>query len=202
MIYLLVCSISAYFLGSINAAVILSKKVYKTDIRKHGSKNAGATNMLRTFGKKSAAAVFVFDFLKGIIAVTVARSFVAFFDAPYECILLAGFFVQLGHIFPIYFKFRGGKGVATAAGAALTVMPVVALILLLLFVLIVLLTKIVSLASALCAVIYPLLAFFLCDNNAEYNFIFAASCAVMIAVKHASNIGRLLDRNESKTFMD
>lgn len=198
MIYIIVFLLVAYFIGSISSAVIISKKIFKTDIRNYGSGNAGATNALRVLGKKAGALVFFFDFSKGLIAVVIARCAVAFFDAPYECVLFAGFFAQLGHIFPIFFKFKGGKGVATAAGAALGIMPVVALTLLALFVFIVLLTKTVSLASGICAVIYPLLAYFIGGNNAGYKFIFAVSCAVMIAVKHAPNIARLLDGTENK----
>lgn len=202
MLYLIAVSIFSYLIGSINASVIISKNYYKTDIREHGSKNAGATNMLRTFGKKAGAIVFFFDFSKGMIAVAVARCLVAFFDAPYECIFFAGFFAQFGHVFPIFFRFKGGKGVATAAGAAFGVMPIVAVILLALFAIIALITKTVSLASGVCAAVYPLLAYFLCGGNAEYNFAFAASCAVMIAVKHAPNIARLLDGNEKKISAD
>lgn len=198
MIYVILVSLFAYLIGSVSSAVIISKKIFKTDIRNHGSGNAGATNALRVFGKKAGALVFFFDFSKGLFAVVIARCLVAFIDAPYECVLFAGFFCQLGHTFPVFFKFKGGKGVATAAGAALGVMPLVALTLLALFAFIVLLTKIVSLASGICAVAYPLLAYFIGGNNAGYKFIFAASCAVMIAVKHAPNIVRLLDGNEKK----
>lgn len=198
MIYVILVSLFAYLIGSVSSAVIISKKLFKTDIRNHGSGNAGATNALRVFGKRAGVLVFLFDFSKGLLAVVGARCLVAFLNAPYECILFAGFFAQLGHTFPIFFKFRGGKGVATAAGAALGVMPVVALILLVLFAIIALLTKIVSLASGICAVTYPLLAYFIGGNNEGYKFVFAASCAVMIAVKHAPNIARLLDGKEKK----
>ncbi len=202
MIFVLIVSLFAYLLGSVNTAIIVSGTVYKTDIRECGSGNAGATNMLRTFGKKAGAIVFFFDFSKGILAVAAARILVAFFNAPYECILFAGFFAQLGHTFPVFHGFRGGKGVATAAGAAFGVMPLVAVILLAVFALIVIITKTVSLASGICAAVYPLLAYFLCGNSGECNFVFAASCAVMIAVKHVPNIIRLLDGEEKKISAD
>lgn len=198
MQYIILISLFSYLLGSVSTAVIVSKALYKTDIRSHGSKNAGATNVLRTFGKKAGAVVFISDFSKGLLAVAAARCLVAFLNAPYESILFAGFFAQLGHIFPIFFKFKGGKGVATAAGAALGVMPLVAVILLVVFSILVLLSKIVSLASGVCAVAYPILAYFFGGNNFEYKFIFAVSCAVMIIVKHAPNIARLLDGEEKK----
>lgn len=202
MRYLILASVYSYLIGSINTAVILSEKIYKTDIRTHGSKNAGATNVMRIHGKKAGAIVFAADFSKGLIAVTVARCLVSFFNAPYETIFFAGFFAQLGHIFPLYFGFRGGKGVATAAGTALGVMPLVSLILLSVFSLLFLLTKTVSLASGVCAVLYPILAYFLGGNYFENKFVFAVSCAVMILVKHAPNIARLLDGEEKKISSD
>ncbi len=202
MQFIILSSVISYLIGSISTAVIISKMFYKTDIRNHGSKNAGATNTLRTFGKKAGAVVFISDFSKGLLAVVIARCFVAFFNAPYETLLFAGFFAQLGHIFPLFFRFKGGKGVATAAGAALGVMPFAALILLAVFTVLVLLTKIVSLSSGVCAVLYPILAYFISENHKEYKFIFAVSCAVMIIVKHAPNIARLLDGEEKKISAD
>lgn len=198
MQYIILISVFSYLLGSINTAVVFSKTLYREDIRELGSKNAGATNMLRSFGKKAGTAVFLFDFSKGLLTVAVAKVMVAFFGAPYETLLFAGFFTQLGHTFPIFFGFRGGKGVATAAGAALGVMPLVSLILFAVFVVLFLLTKIVSLSSGVCAVAYPLLAYFFGGNNNEYKFVFAVSCAVMIIVKHSPNIVRLLDGDEKK----
>lgn len=196
MRYIILCSVFAYLIGSINTAVIVSKKLYGKDIRTEGSGNAGATNTLRTFGKKAAAVVFFADFSKGLIAVAAAKCLVIFFDAPDECMLLAGFFAQFGHCFPVFFRFRGGKGVATAAGAALGVMPLVALILLAIFAVIAASTKIASLASGICASIYPLLAYFLTDSEQTINFIYAAACSVLILVMHRSNLVNLIDGKE------
>lgn len=198
MIYLTISAIISYLIGSISSAVIISKAVYGTDIRSTGSGNAGATNTLRSFGKKAGAAVFLFDFSKGLICASAAKFLVFFLDAPYECILVAGFFVQLGHVFPVFFKLKGGKGVATAAGAALAIMPLAACVLLGLFAVITAITKTVSLASGVCAAVYPLLALFWSGENSLANFVFAASCAVMISVKHAPNFARLLDGEEKK----
>jgi glycerol-3-phosphate acyltransferase PlsY len=108
VIYSVLVSVIAYLIGSISSAVIISKKFFKTDIRNHGSGNAGATNVLRIFGKKAGALVFIFDFSKGLLSVLFARCLFLLSDAPYECVLLAGFFAQLGHTFPFFFKFRGG----------------------------------------------------------------------------------------------
>ncbi len=198
MIYLTLSAVISYLIGSISSAVIISKVFYGTDIRNTGSGNAGATNALRTFGKKAGAAVFLFDFSKGLICTLAAKYLVNSLNAPYECVLIAGFFVQLGHVFPVFFKFKGGKGVATAAGAAFAIMPTAAIALLGLFSVITAVTKTVSLASGICAAVYPLLALLWSGANASANFVFAASCAVMIAVKHAPNFARLLDGEEKK----
>ena len=138
MKYMIICSVIAYLIGSVNTSVIISKQLYGRDIRKEGSGNAGATNTYRSFGKKAAAFVFICDFSKGLITVAAAKCLTVFLDAPYECILLAGFFIQFGHCFPIFFRFRGGKGVAAAAGASMGVMPLIALILIAVFAVIVL----------------------------------------------------------------
>lgn len=198
MLYFTVISLFSYLLGSISTAVILSEKIYGTDIRTLGSGNAGATNALRSFGAKAGALVFLVDFSKGLIAVAAARAAVYFLNAPYECILAAGFFAQLGHTLPVFFRFRGGKGVATAAGAAVGIMPFAALILIALFAVTAVLTKYVSLASAVSAAAYPLLALYLSGNNGEKNFVYAVSCAVMICVKHAPNFLRLIRSEENR----
>lgn len=196
MIFMIISSVWGYLLGSISSAVIVSKKLYGTDIRNHGSGNAGATNALRTMGKKAAAIVFFCDFSKGLIAVAAAKCLVLFFDAPYECMLLAGFFAQLGHSFPIFFRFKGGKGVATAAGAAMGIMPLVAVILLAFFAVIAASSKIVSVASGCCASLYPLLAYFLTNKNQTLNFAFAAACSVLIIIMHTANFARLRNGEE------
>ena len=196
LIYIIIFSTLSYLLGSLNTATIISKGKYGKDIRNEGSKNAGATNTLRVFGKKAAATVFIFDFLKGFVAVLLARFFIKYLNAPYETALFTGFFIQVGHCFPIFFKFKGGKGVATAAGSAMGIMPLTAVILLLIFALILTFTKIVSLASGICAVIYPLLAYFLTKSESKLNFVFASACSVLIIILHAPNFARLIDGNE------
>ncbi len=194
MNFIVISIISAYLLGSISFAVIISKRLGGRDIRTVGSGNAGATNVLRTAGKKAALWVFLSDFAKGLIAVLIARVLIFFFNAPYECIYFAGFFVQFGHCFPIFFGFKGGKGVATAAGAAMGIMPAVAAALIALFAVIALVTKTASIASCICASVYPLLACFFADSRA--GFVFSAACSVLIIIMHRSNIARLLDGEE------
>ncbi len=198
MSFLLLSASVSYFIGSISSAVIISKVFYGKDIRNSGSGNAGATNALRILGKKAGAAVFLFDFFKGILAVLFAKILVMFFSADYICIPAAGFFVQLGHVFPIFFGFKGGKGVATAAGCAIAIMPLAALLLITAFAIIAVITKTVSLASGICAAVYPLLAYFVSDEYRTVHFIFAACCSVLIIIKHIPNFARLLDGKENK----
>ena len=194
--FIILSSVLSYLIGSISFAVILSKKLTGKDVRTAGSGNAGATNVLRTSGKNAAAAVFFLDFLKGFVAVIIARCFILFFEAPYECVYLAGFFAQFGHCFPVFFGFRGGKGVATAAGTAAAIMPVTAAVLIAVFAVIALISRTASIASCTCAVLYPLLAYFITDSQNIFNFIFAASCSVLIIIMHGANIARLLDGEE------
>ncbi len=198
MTYIIIFSIIAYFIGSINSSIIISKKVYGKDIRTLESKNAGATNMMRAFGKKAGFLIFLLDFSKGILSVFLAKAAVRFFDAPYEAALFAGFFAVLGHIFPIFFRFRGGKGVATLAGAAFALMPVITAALLILFAVIVSTTKIVSLASGICAAHFPIAAYFLAPSHNNELFVFGCCCAALMIIKHLPNITRLLDGNERK----
>ncbi len=198
MVYLIAASVIGYLLGSISFAVIFSKLFHGEDIRNSGSGNAGATNAIRLYGKKTGIAVFLCDFAKGLLAVMIAKVFISILNAPYETMLVAGFFVQLGHIFPIYHGFRGGKGVATAVGAAFAVMPLTAALLLILFAVILLSSKYVAVASGVCAALYPIFAYFLSASNATENCVFAAFCSMLILIKHTSNFIRLSRGEEGK----
>ncbi len=198
MVYFIIAAVIGYLVGSISFAVIFSKRFHGEDIRSSGSGNAGATNAIRLYGKKTGIAVFACDFLKGVIAVIIARLITVIFDAPYETALVAGFFVQLGHILPVYHGFRGGKGVATAVGAAIALMPLTAIILLGLFAVILFTTKYVAVASGVCAALYPILAYFLSPLNATENCVFAMLCSLLILMKHTSNFIRLSRGEEGK----
>ena len=188
-----------YLIGSINFAIVLSK-LRGEDIRNHGSKNAGATNMLRTYGKKAAIITLAGDFFKGTFAVLIGMLLFGM-DGQY----LAALFAVLGHVFPIYYKFKGGKGIATAAGTILACEPLVLLVLLFIFALIVGFTKYVSLASITVAFFYPLLLdryykIFLpyegYTSGIHILFVFILSAVVFF--KHYPNMKRLLNRTESK----
>lgn len=198
MMYTFISALIGYLIGSVNYAVIFSKIIYGNDIRNTGSGNPGATNAVRIFGKKFGIAIFLCDFSKGLIAVAIAKLFVIFADAPYESMLLAGFFAQFGHVLPVFHRFRGGKGVATAVGAAFALMPLAAVILLILFGIILWATKYVCVASGVCAAAYPILAYFLSGSQEAMNCVFAASCSMLILIRHLSNFDRLRRGEEGR----
>jgi glycerol-3-phosphate acyltransferase PlsY len=149
---MLLCAVIPYLLGSINPAILISKVFYRQDIRNFGSGNAGTTNMLRTYGKGAALATFLIDLGKACVAVLLGRLIYGVDGSA-----LAGFFVIIGHMFPLYYRFKGGKGVACLAMVVLTISPLTFVILLGIFVVIVAGTKFVSLGSVMCALLYPLI---------------------------------------------
>jgi len=196
---MLLCVIISYILGSINFALILSKKMYNDDIRLHGSGNAGMTNMLRTYGKNAAAKTFLGDGLKAFLSCTVGYILLGYLGC-----FLAGLFCVIGHAFPIFYKFKGGKGIVVAAISILMGDPLVFIILLFIFAIIVLSTKFVSLASMMCMLIYPLVlngvrTVLLGGAYLEVPIAFCMS--ILIIFLHRSNIKRLYTGTESKTYL-
>ena len=192
------CCIVGYLLGSINFAIIISKSK-NDDVRNHGSNNAGATNMLRTYGKKAALLTFTGDFLKAITACLIGGLLWA-----NNGIYLAGLFCVLGHIFPVFYKFKGGKGVATVAGVMLFGNPGVFLILLILFIGVFLTSKYVSLASVMCAMMYPFVLQrmeILFKITPDIHIVFAFAMSVIVIIKHIPNIQRIFNGTESKTYL-
>ena len=192
----------AYLLGSISFAVIVSRIYAHDDVRKYGSKNAGMTNILRTYGKLPAFFTLLGDFFKGVLAVLVGRWIfslmgVTDFDAGY----LAGFFALLGHLYPVFFGFKGGKGVLTSLGIILVVNPLVLLILLIIFLPVLFITRIVSLVSITGAMLYPFITLIvdLCLRRPVlFDFLFAALFSVIVIYKHRENIKRLLNGTERR----
>lgn len=187
----IICAVAGYLLGSINASIILSH-LKGTDIRKYGSGNAGATNTLRTFGKGAAVVVLLVDVLKGVAAVLIARY--VFPDAP-VCQYICGFGAILGHNFPLYFGFKGGKGVLTSVAVLTALNWWVGLIALVVALVIMAITKYVSLGSMLGAITAPIIAFFLKDI---YFIVFTVCAAGLIVIRHKDNIVRLVNGNERK----
>jgi len=153
-------ALQAYLLGSIDTGILISKFVYHDDVRNHGSGAAGMTNMLRTFGKKAAALTAVGDVLKGALAVCIGRALFGLLPAdtsvsPYLAVYLAAIFAVLGHLYPLYFGFKGGKGVLVAGGAVLAIQPVLLPFLAAIFLVCLIPTGMVSLGSVTMAALYP-----------------------------------------------
>jgi len=188
---LALAAIAGYLLGSLNTSLIVGK-FYDVDIRKHGSGNAGMTNTLRTLGKKAALFVIAGDVLKGILAYAAGY---------YICAgkiggLLGGTACILGHIWPVFFGFKGGKGVLTAFAVLLMFDWPIALGLFAVFLLIVLLTKYVSLGSITAAILFPIVSAVL--GRDMMTLVFSGIIAVLVILKHHANIKRLLNGTESK----
>ena len=198
--------LAAYLLGSINSAILISKTVYKDDIRKHGSGNGGMTNMLRTFGGKAALMTLAGDLLKTALSIFIAGFTFGFFywggiSVQGYC-YVAGLFAVLGHIFPIYYKFKGGKGVLVTSTMALILSPLPFLILFALFVGVVALSKYVSLGSVCSAVLYPVLLHgFFTVRGAQMPGLISLSAIVLACIIvwcHRGNLQRISDRTERK----
>jgi acyl phosphate:glycerol-3-phosphate acyltransferase len=198
MTLMIFSTILAYLAGSIPTAVWYGKIFHGVDVRQHGSGNAGATNSLRTLGKKAGIIVLIVDFLKGFLAVKAASLFSSETDSI--LLLIMGLAVIAGHIFPIFAQFRGGKGVATAMGVLVATFPWAALGCVVVFMIIVFATKYVSLASLLGALAFPIqLTFNLWNDNADkYAIGFSWLIFIILAVMHRQNIQRLLKGTESK----
>lgn len=191
MIFLV--AVISYILGSIPAGFIISNIIFKTDIRKLGSGNVGATNVFRNFGKGPGFVTFVFDFLKGTLACYIGKKLGGEFGQA-----VALFFAVLGHMYSFVLKFKAGKGVATAFGSLLAIDYRFALLLLAIFIVILLLFRIVSLASIIAATISGILGFVWFGFLPLSISIFLI--ASLIVYKHKSNIKRLKAREEKKIF--
>jgi len=192
----------AYLIGSIPSAVWVSKGLYGIDIREHGSGNAGATNTFRILGSKAGAAVMLADMMKGFIAVNLSiLSAYSMKTEPFVNLqIFLGLFAVLGHIFPIWAEFRGGKGIATLFGMILAIHYIVAISLVLVFVMMLMLTRYVSLSSIAASIAFPLLILFIFNAQAqELSYrLFAIATAFLVVLTHHKNISRLISGSESK----
>jgi glycerol-3-phosphate acyltransferase PlsY len=188
----------AYLLGSIPFGFIAGR-VAGVDVRQHGSGNIGATNTLRVLGKKYGYAVFAADVLKGFLAVRIALWLAQFNpSASYFVGILAALFVVVGHSFPVWLGFRGGKGVAAAAGACLGLLPVATFIALIVWIAVFFLFRFVSLASIVAAIALPLSAWLLGNARDPIILGFSLLIAALIIVRHSGNIVRLLQGREPR----
>ncbi len=201
MIDFLIFIVSGYLLGSIPTAVWLGKAKYGIDVRLHGSKNAGATNTFRVLGKKAGTAVLIIDVLKGVIAVLLpwllgAATWES--DALIHLQLVAGIVAVLGHVFPLFASFNGGKGVATSLGIILGIHPLTAVICLALFLIVFILFSYVSLGAIVAAIAFPLVLILIWQVSNLALIIFSILLSLAVVITHHKNIKRLIKGEESK----
>ena len=198
----IIVAIIAYCLGSISFSVIISKKMAGFDVREKGSKNAGSTNVLRTVGKKAAILTLICDILKGVVAILIAVLLGNLVEGTDKALLvqIAGLMAVIGHTFPVFFKFKGGKGVATALGVLFIVNWQIALICLVFALLLMVITRMVSVGSLAAAILFPVLTIFIKDNyivEGSY-LVFGILMAGLVVFNHRTNIKRLATGTENK----
>lgn len=198
----IVMAIIAYAIGSVNFSVIFSRKFAGFDVREKGSGNAGTTNILRTVGKKAAIITLVCDILKGVVSILIAILIGNIAKDVDKAILvqIAGFCAVLGHTFPIFFEFRGGKGVATCLGILLLTNWQIGLICLTFGVLLIAITRMVSLGSIMAAILYPILTIFIHENYiVDGNYvIFGILLGLFVVFNHRKNLQRIISGTENK----
>lgn len=204
MVVCIIVAVIAYLIGSVNFSVIFSKYFAGFDVREKGSGNAGSTNVLRTVGKKAAALTLLCDILKGVVAIALAILIgnIASFDNRSLLVQIAGIGVVVGHTFPIFFGFKGGKGVATALGVLLMSNWKIGLICLIFALVLIALTRMVSLGSISAAILFPILSIFVTDSyivsvGSGY-FIYSLILALVVAFNHRANIQRIFNGTENK----
>lgn len=206
MITYIIISIIAYCIGSINFSILISKRKAGFDVREKGSGNAGSTNVLRAVGLKAAIITLICDILKGVVAIAIALLIGNITQNTDNALLLqlAGIFVVLGHTFPIFFGFKGGKGVATSLGVILIINWKIGLICLCFALVIILFTRMVSMGSIGSAILFPILVLFMGGNNfiAQVSgirfVVFGIILALIIIFNHRENIIRLMNGTENK----
>ena len=197
-------AIIAYIIGSINFSVIISKKIAGFDVRQKGSGNAGTTNMLRSVGKGAAAITLLCDILKGVVSILIAIALGNIFQSEDKALLvqIAGVAVVLGHTFPIFFQFKGGKGVATSLGILLMSNWQIGLICLVFALLLIILTRMVSLGSCAAAVLYPVLTLFISEHyivsEGSGYLIYSIILAIIVLFNHRANIKRIMNGTENR----
>ena len=204
----IIIAIIAYLIGSINFSILISKKKAGYDIRQKGSGNAGTTNMLRNLGKKYAAITLICDVLKGVVAIGIAIIVGNILGDTNKALLvqIAGVAVVIGHTFPIFFGFKGGKGVATSLGILLMTNWQLGLICLVFALVLMALTRVVSMGSIAAAILYPILTLFvggghyIVESSGLGNgyFIYSVVLAVIVIFNHRENIKRILSGTENK----
>lgn len=196
ILLLILTAVAAYILGGVNGAIIASRLLHHKDIRKFGSGNAGLTNYYRTFGGPGALVVIGVDVLKAVLATLIGGWLLGIEDAAVVGKLFGGFCAILGHMFPVYYRFRGGKGVLSGVSMAFMVDWRVGLGCLVVFLIVVLFTRYVSLGSMLGALSCPVLLWIFGYDALEG--VLGLLCALLIVIKHAENIVRLIGGTERR----
>ena len=200
LIYTIVVGIVAYLIGSINSSILISKAVMGKDIRESGSGNAGATNMLRTMGKKYAIITLIIDILKGVVALLLAK--LAISCGAYKVSMyIAGVAVVIGHNFPVFFGFKGGKGVATSLGVILLLDWKIGLVTLAIALAIMAISKYVSLGSVMAALVFVIIqtvVMVVTDSFDITRFVCVVILGGLLIIRHRANIVRLLNGTENK----
>ena len=196
-------AVIAYAIGSVNFSVILSKKIAGFDVREKGSGNAGTTNMLRSVGKGAAALTLILDIAKGLVAILIpiVVGKISNETDPAVLVQIAGFFAVLGHTFPIFFGFKGGKGVATSLGVLLLINPLIGVICLVFALVVMAITRMVSLGSIMAAILFPVLTIFIRDNYITdgYTYVFfGIAMAVLVIFNHRANLKRIYNGTENR----
>ena len=201
----IIVAIIAYAIGSINFSVIISRKMAGFDVREKGSGNAGTTNMLRSVGKKAAAITLLCDILKGVISILIALLVGNIAKNVDKAVLvqIAGILVVVGHTFPIFFEFKGGKGVATSLGVIMMINWQIGLICLVFAIAIMAFSKMVSMGSVGAAILFPILTLFINTNfivqeSGMKYFVFSVMLAAMVIFNHRANIKRIANGTENK----
>ncbi len=196
VLLLIITAVVAYLLGGLNGAIISSRFIFHDDVRKHGSGNAGLTNFHRTYGVKGVLMVIAIDVIKSVIAVLVGGWLLSIVGEKGVGQLFAGFCLILGHIAPVLYQLRGGKGVLCAGTMILIVNPIAGLCCWAVFIVIVIFTRYVSLASCVACLMGPVfLAIF---RHSGLEVVLTLLCALMVVIKHGENILRLIGGTESK----
>ncbi len=191
----------AYGIGSIPTAVWVSKYFFGVDIRQYGSGNSGATNTFRVLGAKWGSFVMVVDILKGVLASFLYLLLPYYITNEFHRVnfmIGLGLSAVLGHIFPMWANFKGGKGVATVFGMVLAIQPVIALLVIGVFLIVLYLTRFVSLSSILASLALPILILFIYNEPEPLYRVFTITVALLVILTHQKNIGRLLQGSESK----
>lgn len=193
LLLMLVYIFIPYLLGSVNTAIIVSGRMYNDDVRTHGSGNAGFTNMMRNYGKKAAIITFAGDILKTMLAVMIGWCVFGYLTA-----YIAGLACLVGHVFPVFYHFRGGKGVLCLTSIVFMLDWRIFLILLAIFVILVAGTKYISAGSVICAMLYPLILNRMNDTGLRLIEFVALAIMLIIVIKHKENIKRIFKGTESK----